>query len=411
MAGVCFGTARIDSVKGLYATNLICGLAGSTNETIVQMTIVDLFFIHQRSRMYATYSVAATIGSFLVPLAAGAQAASQGWRWSYWTLAIVNTVIFFCFLIFFEESKYVENSFGQSVLEPQNDLEQTTPVSASLKGEVTLDLSQPQPLRQTLSDTPNYTVNSYRQRMRLITPTRVNIWQLFYRPVEVLFCLPAVLFSAIQYGFILAWCAVFTSAQAIIMPYEPWNFNETQMGLLMLAPFIGLVIGLAVGGYVGDKMIVYFSKRNNGIYEPEMRLYAQIVPCIVSTAGFLVFGIYLSEYAHWAKCTVGTLIYGLGWGMGLNSTTYAIDSYSGVIGEAFVSISFVRNIFSVILLFALEPWFAAEGLRNSFITMGVLCFVIQLLFIPMIIFGKRARVITADRYNRMASAVKAYSRG
>lgn len=67
-----------------------------------------------------------------------------------------------------------------------------------------------------------------------------------------------------------------------------------------------------------------------------------------------------------------------------------------VIGEAFVSISFVRNIFSVILLFALEPWFEAEGLRKSFITMGVMCFVIQLLFIPMIMFGKKARVRTAS---------------
>lgn len=79
------------------------------------------------------------------------------------------------------------------------------------------------------------------------------------------------------------------------MPYDPWNFGPTQIGCLMLAPFIGLVLGLATGGYVGDKMIVYFSKRNNGIYEPEMRLYAQIVPCIVSTTGFLIFGIYLSD--------------------------------------------------------------------------------------------------------------------
>lgn len=41
MAATCFWTARVGSVKSLYATNLISGLAGSTNETIVQMTVSE----------------------------------------------------------------------------------------------------------------------------------------------------------------------------------------------------------------------------------------------------------------------------------------------------------------------------------------------------------------------------------
>ena len=39
MAAIAFWTARIQSVGELYATSLLVGLAGATNETIVQMTV------------------------------------------------------------------------------------------------------------------------------------------------------------------------------------------------------------------------------------------------------------------------------------------------------------------------------------------------------------------------------------
>jgi MFS family permease len=39
MAGLAFWTAHMHSLTELYITSLLCGLAGSTNETIVQMTV------------------------------------------------------------------------------------------------------------------------------------------------------------------------------------------------------------------------------------------------------------------------------------------------------------------------------------------------------------------------------------
>ena len=62
MAAIAFWTARITTLGELYATNVLCGLAGAPNEALVQMTIVDLFFVHQRGRMNALYSIAAATG-------------------------------------------------------------------------------------------------------------------------------------------------------------------------------------------------------------------------------------------------------------------------------------------------------------------------------------------------------------
>lgn len=39
MAGVAFWSAKMQSVPELYITSLLCGLGGSTNEAIVQMTV------------------------------------------------------------------------------------------------------------------------------------------------------------------------------------------------------------------------------------------------------------------------------------------------------------------------------------------------------------------------------------
>jgi len=64
---------------------------------------------------------------------------------------------------------------------------------------------------------------------------------------------------------------------------------------------------------------------------------------------------------------------------------------------------FTRNIFSVIILFALTPWINGMGVQNVHVLMAVLCFVISALPVPLLIWGKKARIATATRYRKMAS--------
>ena len=73
--------ARMRSVGDLYGANLVSGLAGAISETICQMTIADLFFVHQRGTANGVFIIMVNIGAFLAPVAAGYSASSQGWRW------------------------------------------------------------------------------------------------------------------------------------------------------------------------------------------------------------------------------------------------------------------------------------------------------------------------------------------
>lgn len=65
-----------------------------------------------------------------------------------------------------------------------------------------------------------------------------------------------------------------------------------------------------------------------------------------------------------------------------------------------VGIIFTRNVFAVAILFALTPWIAAMGLANIHIILAVLIFLIQLLPLPFLRWGKAARASVAGRYQK-----------
>ena len=64
--------------------------------------------------------------------------------------------------------------------------------------------------------------------------------------------------------------------------------------------------------------------------------------------------------------------------------------------------SFCRNIFSVVILFVLTPWLNAMGIQNLHIVVACVIFLVLLIPVPLLKWGKLARIKTAERYKRMA---------
>lgn len=73
-----------------------------------------------------------------------------------------------------------------------------------------------------------------------------------------------------------------------------------------------------------------------------------------------------------------------------------------IISDSLVAVTFVKNLFPTILVFALSPWIAGVGLANVFIILTVMVVVILLGNIIFIIWGKRFRTRSADKYRRYA---------
>lgn len=208
----------------------------------------------------------------------------QSWRSAYWTLAGINAFIFVLFAFFYEETKFIPPYQGipAQSLEPQvsvkdDDDEKILKQVTSSTETTHFDLSIP--------------TDTWRTRLRWTTTTSESLSKLFYQPFIVLFQFPIVLFCAVQYASGLAWLTLISNVTAIVFAAPPYNFGPDGIGYMGLGPFAGNVIGSIYGGVLGDWIVVFASRRNNGIFEPEMRLYILFLPAICMSVGLAVYGV------------------------------------------------------------------------------------------------------------------------
>ena len=233
------------------------------------------------------------MGSFLTPLAAGSQAAVQGWRWSYYALAISLTVLFFLFLFAYEETKFIPVHVGlpatDSSLSPSLTNEQIKTADHGIDSTESKDPNVITKLDSNLTSTV-YTPYTYRQRMRLWTPTDEPLLKLFMLPLHVI-TLPHVLFTSIQFAAVVAWLVLLVAMISVIFSMPPYNFTTAGVGNMTLGPFVGNLFGTLYGGPLSDWIVVRLARRNRNVFEPEMRLHLLCVPVITMAGGLIMFGV------------------------------------------------------------------------------------------------------------------------
>jgi len=111
--------ARTQTVADAILNQMFVGASESCAEALVQLSLSDLFFQHQRGAVLGLYILATSIGTFLGPLIAGYIAGpsdSNGWRWVGWTGAIVSGATLIVFFFGLEETAFHrETIHGENV--------------------------------------------------------------------------------------------------------------------------------------------------------------------------------------------------------------------------------------------------------------------------------------------------------
>lgn len=406
--------SKMRSVGELYAVMLIQGMATSVTETIIQMTVADLYFLHQRGTCNGIYMIVTDIGNFLIMVPAGYITINLGWRWVYGIIAIITGVQFLSTVFFFEETKYLrgevllgvsgtdyreefvtKEDIGGNSVDPKNPLSKSSSLETSNS---TKELTSPVYL---------YPPRPLSKRLALTTTSPGN-WKEFgrkmYTPFTTLVSYPIIIFVAIQYGFCLTWLAMAATSVAFTFAEPPYNFSSAALGNINIAPFVGMALGSIYGGWFNDKMIIRMAKRNGGIFEPEMRLYGLIPANIALTVGLFLFGLSIAHGVHWMVPTLGFAIVMFGFGSsGTIVLTYLLDSYTNIIADAFIGVIVVRNVFAMIMVFAQTPWIEGVGLQNVYITVGCISLLPLALTFALIYYGKHLRGKSAERYLRESS--------
>ncbi|GEQ68405.1 hypothetical protein JCM33374_g2073 [Metschnikowia sp. JCM 33374] len=411
----------------------IVGISESCAEAQVQQSLVDIFFQHQLGSVLTVYIMATSIGSFLGPLIAHLISEQQGFRWVGWWGAIICgatliVVIFTCEETVFDRSKYFP-------VYDSGEAKDAASANNENSGNVTQDTDEkPDPRRVPLSgelpkktetndkvyekpangDSEIAVINErnekptpYHRRVALITPSSfiegfgfkqyIKRFVIYFK----VFTLPAVWLSGILWGLQDAYMTFFLTTQDTYFSDDPWNYSDTGVAVMNVATLVGAIIGCIISGVISDKHVLWLAKRNNGVYEPEYRLWLLFITMIISPLGLLMFGVGAAKDGEWPAWVVygGLAFIGFGWGsVGDTAMSYLMDAYPEIVIQGMVGVSIINNTLACVFTFVCSLWLDSSGTQNTYIALTVIDFVSIAFIIPTLYWGKSWRKRTKSLY-------------
>jgi MFS family permease len=100
---------------------------------------------------------------------------------------------------------------------------------------------------------------------------------------------------------------------------------------MFISPFIGSLIGTYLCGSLADTVANWYTRKNHGVREPEMRLPTCIIAAVLTFLGALMSSLSYQHKTHWAVPIVGFGILSVGGQMGASlAMAYSIDCHKEV---------------------------------------------------------------------------------
>ncbi|KAF1954831.1 major facilitator superfamily transporter [Byssothecium circinans] len=415
--------ARIQNVGGVVWSQLFVGAAESVGEATAQLSLLDIWFEHQTGSVLGIYTFATAIGTYLGPLIGAYVASGLGWRWIGYVGAVIcgGSLLVFYFGLEeteFQRDHYLAGTSERQVLDAEQPVKDEKSPDPSHDAEKTLSDDKNVPLetaerRLSFSTTRRKT---YWDRIRVITPAPnlqgTGFKQYLNRLWHTLrvFTFPAVWYAGLQWGFQSSCLTFYLTVQEDWWYGPPWNYSAAAVGNMNLPTLIGSLIGCAYGGYGSDAFMQWMIKRNKGVMEAEFRLYLMALCALVFPTGMWLFGIGSARGWDWPVPYVGLGLIGFGYGCaGDLSLAYLADSFPDMVLEGMVGVAVINNMLAMAFTFIASPWIDS-GMENCFIVLGVLGFIIMGLSLPMVVFGKRSRRWSRDRYVNFVEIRDGFSR-
>ncbi|KAF4460546.1 serine threonine kinase 16 [Fusarium albosuccineum] len=359
-----------------------CGV-GSLAEVMVQMTIADVFFIHQRGRLNSVYVWLWKLASPLGSLIAGYVALDRGWRWVWWGNAIFIGAFAFVVAFLYEETKFCPRPAPSVSTNTAHTRSAPTTMPDS-KDDKILEEKGPKALESV--GAADRLFNNYTLQLHPVMEED-----------------PSFATSCV-YGILVALNDVISTTISTYMKKPPYDFNSGQVGLMSLPKIIGVTIGCLIGGPLTDWSAMFLSRRNKGLYEPEVRLWCFCIFVPLVPAGAILTGVGLNNGLSWPLVALGVVLYNVGVApIASVALTYLGDSHGDIIGDALVGVTVVRNAFSTAFIFALTPWIDRIGITYVFVTLLLISVFILAFFIVFLKWGKTFRAQCAARYQYYAA--------
>lgn len=394
-------TAYSTSSPEWFAHRVLIGIVVSPIESLCEVTVLDLYYAHNRGAMMGLYVFILFGSNFLAPLVAGWFNDAFGWRWTMHFGAIVCAVAFVIIFFFMEETMY----FRDHTLEGENIEQAGLDKHLNDKEKHNIDSATTSP-PASVHEYPKANINAGWRKYTLFKsipgrPSNLDMLKMAYRPVLMIFRFPTVAWSGFLYGINLAWYNVLNGTASPVLSGDPYNWSAAKVGCVYTGPIIGAAIASLWSGNAADWIAIRLARRNNGVREPEHRLWVLLVSGIMSAAGLITWGVGAYYDAHWVGLVfgLGMLTFGCVTGGGI-AVSYNADCFKELAGETTVSVMLIRNTIGFGFSYAITPWWTTQGLQNCFITAGMVSLACTFTFFIMIVWGKRLRKWSIPAYRQ-----------
>ncbi|KAK0939765.1 hypothetical protein LTR48_000220 [Friedmanniomyces endolithicus] len=354
--------------NSLLAARFFQGIGLAPFEALVNASVGDLYFVHERGLRMALSNLSLFGGAFFTPVIVGKLTNTLGWQWSLYLLAIFAAAMLPLVILFVPETTYTR---ADSL---NTDIARTTPNNAEYYKPSSHELQPPSPGTSSPSNpTPTPTTAPALLSRANLSPfngrhTPTPFLKLLLRPFP-LFLHPGILWACLIQGTLIGWTVLIGIVLAAIMLGPPLFFNEVQTGYMYTGAFVGALLGFVLAGLLSDNSVKWLTKRNGGVYEPEFRMLLVIPQLVFGCAGLYGFGITASDTWRygwfWPDFFFGLEVMGMVLGA-VASALYIVDAHRDIAVEGFTCLLVFKNIFSFGLTFSGYNWLVQGGIRPVF---------------------------------------------
>ncbi|PGG99750.1 hypothetical protein AJ80_09294 [Polytolypa hystricis UAMH7299] len=358
------GSALAPNMVGLTVMRFLAGVGGSGVMTIAPAIVADLYPVERRGFASSLIVLAQSLGPAIGPICGGFISESLGWRWAYWVLLIASASVTLLMTVIMPES------YAPKILQKRARQMQKVTGRTDIHPQLDQNISTKAILARSIA-----------------RPTKM----LTTSPVVLLICA----YVATVYGFLYL---LFTTLPIVFS--ETYGWPTSLVGLAYTPLALGMIMAIGVIMKTNDANVIKLTKKNNNIYEPEMRLSSTIYYAAVLPVSLFWYGWSTEQKVHWAVPIVGLIPFGWGMiGIFLPCQTYLVDVFTDYSASAVAASRTSLSIVGAFLPLAGPPLYQALGFGFGNTVLGVIALVMTP--IPLLLYKYNCKLTAPEIYKHI----------
>ncbi|KAK4233443.1 major facilitator superfamily domain-containing protein [Achaetomium macrosporum] len=270
------GNALSNTVTPFLVFRFVSGCAGGVPMALGGGSIADLTHPPKRSLAMTLFSLGPLTGPILGPLIGGFIAATKGWRWTFWVLAIVGGAVGGAATVTLRETH------PRILLDRKAARLRAETGNPHLRSKLELPLPAPRVLTRAL-----------------VRPTML----LLRSPIVLVLSLYVALIFGIMYLLFTTFTSVFEGQ---------YGFTTSTSGLVYLGLGTSMVVSVPIFNSLNKRMMAQAASEGRPAPPLEQRLLPMIWFSPSVAVGLLIYGWTVEYKVHWFVPIVGTTFIGYG---------------------------------------------------------------------------------------------------